>query len=691
MIGTCFALWMSGAAALADDAWGRPEHLRVVPVLTSQWSMRSRAQPLRVWWDGDQLGDVEVVYGSRWVRVGRGVASGFTTPPLPRDAQLRVRLEGADRSSPVVAPLAVDDPVATGRLGGWGGGADVVGQVVHDDRTGDVWASSVGGGLLWRPAADQPLHGGSGEAVAGQWRVLGMAEGLPDTRVLAVAARNGRVLVGTAAGLAVVEDGQVVEVVDAELPDSYVQAVHIADESDWWVGTYQGLARGSTGGGFEAILTPWSVFSLAPARGGGVWAGYEGLRRVTADGKVEPWLDGLEELHVYGLVDTAEGLVAATTEHGLVLAEAPDQAAGISPVVDRDAYGVAVGPGGLWSAAGQLGLVDPEGGMWGRSAGLPADGVRSVHTMPDGSLYVGTDAGLARVVPRSSGPPLIDVPERGAWPARMSVAWLVADVGGMWVAGEQGLRVVGDPHPDARDLMVAMGAKVSAVTPAPDGSVWAVGDRLVSLDARGGLTSWWLPATADVLAWQPGAGLFVGGTDGLWRLDVERDRFVPVAAFREVDALSAGDRGLWVASAGKVFRVLGGAIQPHLQTSAAMCVSASRDGAWVGTRSGLERIRLGGEESDVDDVLGDADLGVAVPVVSATEAGVWFAAEDGSIGRIEGERWGMVALPGPDTPVVTALAPDGDHAWVGTDAGVFRVFLPASRLTEDLPAAVPTD
>ena len=95
MIGTCFALWMSGAAALADDAWGRPEHLRVVPVLTSQWSMRSRAQPLRVWWDGDQLGDVEVVYGSRWVRVGRGVASGFTTPPLPRDAQLRVRLAQA--------------------------------------------------------------------------------------------------------------------------------------------------------------------------------------------------------------------------------------------------------------------------------------------------------------------------------------------------------------------------------------------------------------------------------------------------------------------------------------------------------------------------------------------------------------------------------------------------------------------
>ena len=679
-------LWLGWTGALAADPWGRPEHLRVVPVVSEDWSRRDHAMPMRVWWDGDQRADVEVVRGARWVRVGRAVQSGFLTPPLARDAQVRVRLEGSARSSPVSLPLAVDDPVSTGRMGGWGGGADVVGQIVHDPRTGDVWASSVGGGLLWRPARAQPLQDG-GEAVAGSWQVLGMAEGLPDTRVLAVDAQDGQVLVGTASGLVWLEDGRVVSVLDEKLPDPYVQAVHIDSDDVWWVGTYHGLARGNPEDGFDPILTPWSVFSISAARGGGVWAGYEGLRRVTAEGAVTPWLDELDELHVYGMVDTPEGLVAATTEHGLVLAEAPDQAAGISAMVDRDAYGVAVGPGGLWTAAGQLGLVDPDEGMWGRGAGLPADGVRSVHAMPDGSLYVGTDGGLARVVPRSSGPPLVDVPERGAWPARMRVSSLVIGDSGMWVAGERGLHVVGAPHADARDLVVAMGADVSAIAPAADGSAWALGDRLVSVDARGSLKSWWLPAPSEVLAWQPGVGVFVGGSDGLWRLDARRERFVPVASLRDVDALAAGERGLWVAAAGRLFRVLGGAVQPYLQTGSVLCLSASPDGVWVGTKSGLERLRLGGDSSEVEDVLGDADLGVAVPVVAASRsnaADVWFAAEDGSVGRIVGQRWSMVSLAGPDAPVVTAIAPDGDHAWVGTDSGVFRVYLPAERLSQSL-------
>ena len=206
------------------------------------------------------------------------------------------------------------------------------------------------------------------------------------------------------------------------------------------------------------------------------------------------------------------------------------------------------------------------------------------------------------------------------------------------------------------------------------------------LDAHGDLTGRWLPAPSDVAAFQAGAGLFVGGTDGLWRLDEARDRFVPVWSFRDVDALSAGTRGLWVAAGGKVFRVVGGAVQPYLQTGHALCLSASDGGAWVGTRSGLERIRLGDEENELDDVLGEADLGVAVPAVAATSDGVWFAAEDGSVGRVSGERWGMVSLPGPDAPAIYSVAPDGDHVWVGTQAGVYRVYLPTSELTEVLPA-----
>ena len=621
-----------------------------------------------------------VLQRGRWRTLATDAPSGLTTPPLAPGAVLRVRLEGSERWSPPLSPDAVDDPVATGRLGGWGG-ADVVGQLALDLRSGDVFASTVGGGLLVRPARDQPLAGT--DAQVGRWRVLGRADGLPDARVVAVDARDGVTLVGTAGGLAVLESGRVVRVVDAELPDPYVQAVHIGADRAWWVGTYRGLARrGPEASTFDPVLGPWSVFSLSEADRGSVWVGYEGLRHVTADGTVEKWLTGQ---HAYDVVDTPDGPVVATTESGVVRMSEPEAVEPLSRIVDRDAYGVAVGAGGLWVAAGSLGLVDPAGGLWGRGAGLPAEGVRSVLPMPDGSLFVGTDGGLARVVPREGGPPLIDAWLASRWPASTPVAQVRQVSGGLWVAGAAGVQVAGQPHPDARDLVVAAGDDNRVVAPDADGGVWAVGERVVHLDRRGNLDAWWPPAPVTTGAVQPGAGLYVGGTDGLWRLDPDRDRFVPVSTLRDVRAVAESPRGLWVAADSSVFRVVGGAVSPYLETHIPLSLSAAEDGVWVGTRDGLERIRLTAEGAVVDDILGEEDALVSIPAVASDPRGVWFATEAGQVGRVAGGRVGLVSLASVDPPAVTSLAPDGDSVWVGTEAGVYRVYLPASGLPDVLP------
>lgn len=670
---------LTTAGALATDPWGRPDHLRAVRVPARSWADRSRPRPVRVFWDGDQQATVAVLLNGRWRTLSTDARSGFTTPVLPVGTPIRVRLQDGVRWSPPLTADPVDDPVATGRLGGWGG-ADVVGQITLDRSTGDVYASTVGGGLLVRPATDQPLAGTT--ATVGSWQVLGRADGLPDARVVAVDARDGTVLVGTAEGLAVVESGRVSEVVDTELPDPWVQAVHVGADGALWAGTFRGLAvRAPDAQAFATVLEPWSVFSLSSARTGGVWAGYEGLQHVTLEGDATPWLDGV---HVYGSVDTPDGPVVATTESGVLTVAEPHAPRALSRVVDRDAYGVALGPGGVWTAAGQVGLVDPQGGMWGRGAGLPAEGVRSVLTMPDGSLFVGTDQGIARVVPRE-GPPLVDARQLGRWPASSSVADLLTTPDGLWVAGTAGIQTAGRPHPAARDLVVAAGDDNRALSVGTDGATWAVGERVVRLDAKGDLDAWWPPARIEAAAVQEGAGLYVGGADGLWRLDVERDRFVPVSTLRDVTAACGSPRGVWVASGSSVFRVVGSVVSPYLETGVPLSLAAAPDGVWVGTRDGLERLRMTVDGAVVDDVLGDDDLMVAIPAVASDDRGVWFATEAGQVGRVVDGRVGLVSLASTDPPTVTSLAPDGDAVWVGTEGGVYRVWLPVESASSPLP------
>ncbi|HCH63602.1 MAG TPA: hypothetical protein DFR83_12420, partial [Deltaproteobacteria bacterium] len=318
--------------AHAADPWQRPEHARAIAVPSDGWNARSAPVAVRLFWDGSETATVAVRVGRRWKVVSRTAETGFTSPSLPRDAEFRIRLTNGARWSPIIRVDPVDDPVSTGRIGGWGG-ADVVGQITHDRKTGNVYASTVGGGLLVRVASEQPLAGA--QATVGQWQILGREDGLPDVRAVSVDARDGTVLVGTAQGLAVMQGTDVVEVVDEALPDSYVQSVHVGADGAWWVGTYHGLAHRPPGAdAYATVLAPWSVFSLSDAREGGVWVGYEGLQRVAADGTVTSWLD---DVYVYGSVDTPEGVLAATTERGVLVATAPGVARPVSRLVDRDA------------------------------------------------------------------------------------------------------------------------------------------------------------------------------------------------------------------------------------------------------------------------------------------------------------------------------------------------------------------
>jgi ligand-binding sensor domain-containing protein len=171
--------------------------------------------------------------------------------------------------------------------------------------------------------------------------------------------------------------------------------------------------------------------------------------------------------------------------------------------------------------------------------------------------------------------------------------------------------------------------------------------------------------------------VWVGTTDGLLRYDPRADRFVPVTELVEVRRLAPGDLGLWVIARGAVFEVVAGGARPFLRAHPALDLAPVEGAVWLGTEDGLERLLTRGERSgEVEDVLGTGDAGVAVPAVADDGAGgCWFAAADGTVGRVAADgRRGAIRLPGAEPPRPSRLVPFGDdQAWVLTAAGTWLV------------------
>jgi ligand-binding sensor domain-containing protein len=208
--------------------------------------------------------------------------------------------------------------------------------------------------------------------------------------------------------------------------------------------------------------------------------------------------------------------------------------------------------------------------------------------------------------------------------------------------------------------------------------LWAVGEDALSLDRQGRLRRVQLPERAtDAVA--AADGLWWTGDAGLWRVPPGETRAVLVANLPDATRVAPGIRSIWVLSRGLLFRVIGGVSRPFLRVGTALDLAPAGDTVWVGTEQGLERLWLSGEDPGrVEDVLGEGDQGVAVPAVAAApDGGCWFAAVDGTVGRVSpAGAAAAVALPGSEPARPLRIVADGrEHAWVLTEEGTWRVRL----------------
>jgi ligand-binding sensor domain-containing protein len=224
---------------------------------------------------------------------------------------------------------------------------------------------------------------------------------------------DGTLLGGGSNGLWGVRDGQKEHL--EGLPSEYVTAVTLDGEGRLWVGTDAGVALVKDGVVAEIFtqetgdLPVNCVHTLFTASDGTVWAGLDGGHLVAAypDGNAETFsagdtfADGTGA--ITGIAETPDGRLWVTTDGGGMYVRAGGRWQRFESDMPPNVSAVAVAPdGSLWFAFAEDGVAHRAGARWLRYTtgdGLISDCVRSLYVSPDGAVWIGTDSGVARLMP----------------------------------------------------------------------------------------------------------------------------------------------------------------------------------------------------------------------------------------------------------------------------------------------------
>jgi diguanylate cyclase (GGDEF)-like protein len=221
---------------------------------------------------------------------------------------------------------------------------------------------------------------------------------------------DGNLWAGTNKGLARIHDGRLTAFVANDNPAAHrhVEAIYEDREQNLWLGShFEGLARLWNGRTRrltvqEGLHDPL-VWSVARGADGTLWVGTNDGLSIFSDGRFRQVLQGKDLPHPNAYTLRVEGRrVWIGTRAGLAILE-DDK---VSTPARFKAMGTAQvngiigdGSGGHWFATTNGLFHDTEGALtrYGRSAGLTDVRCRIVFRQNDGTLLVGTQAGLYRL------------------------------------------------------------------------------------------------------------------------------------------------------------------------------------------------------------------------------------------------------------------------------------------------------
>ena len=633
--------------AKEPDPWGRPAHPRVVAAPAKSWSalFDSKTTFSFFWDESDSTATIQMQGSIRWKTIATDASSGWVSKSLPKDATFRIQLKDAERASPLIETDPWYTPSALAYLDAnkQSSLAKTMGEITSNGT--DIYVASLTGGLT--QVSDEGIKNWT------RW------DGLPSDRVLSVTAQKDRVLVGTAEGMALIETGAVIKVWDDELSDPYVQSVGIF-RNDFLAGTYHGLDRvqGST---TTNLLPEWSIFSILVEEGGVMWIGYEGITRwsVLDEHSIQEWPGNVSAIelspnHLY-MATEKKGVVAVTQEETDVIFEG-------------EVTGLTYDGKQLWMAAGPKGLINRKG----EPTAEVSSSVWSVESQ-DEDLFLGTSDGIQRFTPSSKE--LIRYPV-SSWATDMELNDILPNEKGAFLAHRSGLSIIGRPHPKAGVFKNNVKEDVIELIEKNE-LIYAIGTQnLYTLSPDGAVTKTVLSGRTTSATWFLNR-LWISTTEGIFSYQAETKLLDFVYDINNITALASSPNSLWgVSDKGTLIDIKPTKSFTFDKITSPLSIAPSGLALCVGTEDGIYRIWKGRAEQ-VEDILGTQDLDVAIYAVAADDKqGCWVAGEDGSIGRLSAKgdaSW--LKITDPELPKITKIIPQGDQAWILTEAGTWLVTL----------------
>ncbi|MFO0601206.1 MAG: two-component regulator propeller domain-containing protein [Myxococcaceae bacterium] len=426
------------------------------------------------------------------------------------------------------------------------------------------------------------------------------------------------------------------------LPQNVVHRVLAPRSGFLWLGTQEGLVR------FDGVR--FTVFDASTGLGANeitalledgdaVWAGTtRGMVRFE-HGRFTPINLGADVSVTELLGDGAGGMWVATERAGLLHWRPGEARAATVEGTAGEVRSLArVGDTTWIGGATGLARLGPDG----RAQALAWQAaVLKLAPAADGALWVGTSAGLFRLVPGAT------TPERVAAVPTQAVYGVLEDPSGaLWlgVEGRALLRLFDGRATEVTGAQAPTDVHTLAID--PDGALWAGSMSAGLFRLRSG--------PVDVVGAQEGLS-----NDVVWALAESRD----------------GTR--WVATDTGVDRLVDGGVEHALVTELAGRspggLHEDRQGTlWVGTNDGLLRVGNGPVRAfGVADGLG----GALTRTVFEDRAGQLWVGTSHGLYRREGERFVAVpAEPGLPGDKINLLAEGADGTlWVGTTTGLARV------------------